>query len=354
MTDLIPLINAIDALLPQTQCTKCGYQGCRPYAEAMAGGEAINKCPPGGQAGIEKLSLLLQKPALPLDPAHGEESTGLTVAFIREAECIGCTKCIQACPVDAILGAAKLMHTVIADICTGCDLCVAPCPVDCIDMVPAANPLPTAMERQEKADLSRERFNRRNRRLRQLADARAARKQSRVEFHDRTNGENSEARNAAVLDALAALRQKSAQQSSDEMRTKLEKTLASAQERYDRADAKVKEAEKKFPSQLDQLKARREDMRFKLDETIKKLKELDAAKPTSTVSDAAQIALQKMLAARSKKSDSERIENAIDTINKKLSELTLELQRAEGDEAFFIREDIDRLEKKRRQLLDEM
>lgn len=354
MTDLIPLINAIDALLPQTQCTKCGYQGCRPYAEAIAGGESINKCPPGGQTGIEKLSLLLKKPALPLDTSHGEEPTELTVAFIREAECIGCTKCIQACPVDAILGGAKLMHTVIADICTGCDLCVAPCPVDCIDMIPATNQLRTAKEVQEKADLSRERFNRRNRRLQQLADARAARKQFRVDFHDRTEGANSEVRNTAVLEALAALHEKSTQKSSDEIRAKLEKTLASAQERYERADAKVREAEKKYPSQLAQLKARREDMRFKLDETIKKLKELDAAKPVIAVNDAAQLALQKMLTARSKKTDSARLENAIETINKKLAELMLQLPKAEGDEAFFIREDIERLEKKRQQLLDEI
>jgi electron transport complex protein RnfB len=131
----MPLADAIDQLLPQTQCTKCGYQGCRPYAEAIAAGEAdINQCPPGGEAGIRALAQLLGREAKPLNPENGVEAPRL-VAFIREDECIGCTKCIQACPVDAILGAPKLMHTVIVDLCTGCDLCIPPCPVDCIDMV---------------------------------------------------------------------------------------------------------------------------------------------------------------------------------------------------------------------------
>jgi len=130
-----PIVDQIDALLPQTQCGQCGYPGCRPYAEAIANGDAINKCPPGGQGTIEALADLLDVEAVPLDAEHGEEQVK-KVAFIREDECIGCTKCIQACPVDAILGAAKQMHTVIVDECTGCDLCVEPCPVDCIDMIP--------------------------------------------------------------------------------------------------------------------------------------------------------------------------------------------------------------------------
>lgn len=129
-------IAQINALLPQTQCGQCGYPGCRPYAEAIAHGVAINRCPPGGAATITRLARLLQQPEQPLDPRHGAE-TSRKVAFIREAECIGCTKCIQACPVDAIIGAPKRMHTVIVRDCTGCDLCVAPCPVDCIDMLPA-------------------------------------------------------------------------------------------------------------------------------------------------------------------------------------------------------------------------
>jgi electron transport complex protein RnfB len=139
------LIDTINALLPQTQCTRCGHQGCKPYAQALAEGDAINKCPPGGAATIRALSQLLAQPILPLDPVHGVEGPR-TIAVIREAECIGCTKCIQACPVDAILGSAKQMHTVIESECTGCDLCVAPCPVDCIDMVPL--PAPTATEEQ--------------------------------------------------------------------------------------------------------------------------------------------------------------------------------------------------------------
>jgi electron transport complex protein RnfB len=135
-----PIVEQIDALLPQTQCGQCGHPGCRPYAEAIAAGEAINKCPPGGQTTIEALAELLDVEAPALDAEHGVEKPKM-VAVIREAECIGCTKCIQACPVDAILGAAKHMHTVIADECTGCDLCVEPCPVDCIDMVPVATGL---------------------------------------------------------------------------------------------------------------------------------------------------------------------------------------------------------------------
>jgi Na+-translocating ferredoxin:NAD+ oxidoreductase subunit B len=134
-----PIVDKIEALLPQTQCGQCSHPGCRPYAQAIANGEDINKCPPGGQATIEALADLLGREVMHLDATHGEEKPK-TVAVIREPECIGCTKCIQACPVDAILGAAKQMHTVIALECTGCDLCVAPCPVDCIDMVPIKTP----------------------------------------------------------------------------------------------------------------------------------------------------------------------------------------------------------------------
>ena len=130
-----PIVDQINNLLPQTQCGQCGHPGCRPYAEGIANGEPINKCPPGGESTIQALADLLDVEALPLDSEHGEEKPRM-VAYIREAECIGCTKCIQACPVDAILGAAKQMHTVIVDECTGCDLCVEPCPVDCIEMLP--------------------------------------------------------------------------------------------------------------------------------------------------------------------------------------------------------------------------
>lgn len=133
-----PIVDQIDSILPQTQCGQCGHPGCRPYAEGIAAGEDINKCPPGGEATIQALADLLDVEPMPLDAEHGEEK-GKQVAVIREDECIGCTKCIQACPIDAILGAAKHMHTVIASECTGCDLCVEPCPVDCIDMVPVDN-----------------------------------------------------------------------------------------------------------------------------------------------------------------------------------------------------------------------
>jgi electron transport complex protein RnfB len=130
------LTDQIEDLLPQTQCTKCGYPACRPYAEAIAAGTAeINQCPPGGAQGIQRLATLLGRKVIALNPANGVERAR-PVALIDEQWCIGCTLCIQACPVDAILGAAKQMHTILPDLCTGCDLCVAPCPVDCISMVP--------------------------------------------------------------------------------------------------------------------------------------------------------------------------------------------------------------------------
>lgn len=137
--DSAELVERIDRLLPQTQCGQCGFEGCRPYAEALAHGEAgIDQCPPGGDAGARALARLLGVPASPYDRDRGEHKPGI-VAVIVEADCIGCTKCIQACPVDAIVGASKLMHTVIAPLCTGCELCVPPCPVDCIVMQPAGN-----------------------------------------------------------------------------------------------------------------------------------------------------------------------------------------------------------------------
>jgi len=151
------LADRLDALLPQTQCTQCGYDGCRPYAEAMAAGEAeLNRCPPGGEAAIAALAGALARPVLALDPQRGPFRAP-QVAVIDEAACIGCTKCIQACPVDAIVGAAQRMHTVIASWCTGCELCLPPCPVDCIVL----QPVPTL----PAADLSRERHGARSRRL---------------------------------------------------------------------------------------------------------------------------------------------------------------------------------------------
>ncbi|QDP00930.1 electron transport complex subunit RsxB [Thalassotalea sp. PS06] len=135
-----PLVEQIDALLPQTQCGQCGYPGCKPYAEAVANGDAINKCAPGGDDTIKRIADLMGVDAIPMDESHEQDNTP-KVAFIIEEDCIGCTKCIQACPVDAITGAAKQMHTVLTDECTGCDLCVDPCPVDCIEMVPVKQTL---------------------------------------------------------------------------------------------------------------------------------------------------------------------------------------------------------------------
>jgi electron transport complex protein RnfB len=131
------LAARIDALLPQTQCTRCGYSGCSPYAAAIAAAEApINQCPPGGRSTIAALARLLDRPVLPLNPVNGTESPP-SVAWIDENRCIGCARCLNPCPVDAIVGAQKYLHTVLADRCTGCELCLAPCPVDCIEMRPA-------------------------------------------------------------------------------------------------------------------------------------------------------------------------------------------------------------------------
>ncbi len=134
------LVEQINQVLPQTQCAQCGYPGCRPYAQAIATGQAdINQCPPGGDSGIRALAELLNMEPKPLDESRGEHKPAL-VALIDEQRCIGCTLCIQACPVDAIFGAAQVMHTVVASECTGCELCLAPCPVDCIDLIPRQQP----------------------------------------------------------------------------------------------------------------------------------------------------------------------------------------------------------------------
>jgi Na+-translocating ferredoxin:NAD+ oxidoreductase subunit B len=160
------LADQIEDLLPQTQCTKCGYPACRPYAQALADGSAhYNQCPPGGTEGVARLARLLDQPVIPLNPVNGMERPR-PVALIDEALCIGCTLCIQACPVDAIVGAAKQMHTVVPELCTGCDLCVAPCPVDCIAMIDVT-PGKTGWDAwsQQQADAARERHNLRVQRL---------------------------------------------------------------------------------------------------------------------------------------------------------------------------------------------
>jgi len=175
-----PLADQLEDLLPQTQCTKCGYPACRPYAEAMARGEAeINQCPPGGMEGVRRLAAATGRTVIPINPANGLERPR-PVAFIDESLCIGCTLCIQACPVDAIMGAAKQMHTILPSLCTGCDLCVAPCPVDCIAMVPVTGER-TGWDAwsQHDADAARERHDFRTARLqreREENDARLAAK----------------------------------------------------------------------------------------------------------------------------------------------------------------------------------
>jgi electron transport complex protein RnfB len=165
------LTDAIDALLPQTQCTRCGFQGCRPYAEALAAGTTqLNRCPPGGSATIEALAALLARPPLPLDPECGIEAPA-QVAWIDESRCIGCARCLPPCPVDAIVGAQRYTHTVVDALCTGCELCIAPCPVDCIVMVPRPATAPPPPD----ADANRDRWQRHEQRARRRAATRAAR-----------------------------------------------------------------------------------------------------------------------------------------------------------------------------------
>ena len=174
MTHAPDLADGIDDLLPQTQCTRCGYAGCRPYAEAIADGAAgIDRCPPGGDATIARLAQLVGCDAPPLDTSRGYPGP-LRVAVIDEAACIGCTLCIQACPVDAIVGAQKRMHGVLSALCSGCELCVAPCPVDCITMVPLLASSALAVLSLPPADASRARYQAHNERTARRAAERAA------------------------------------------------------------------------------------------------------------------------------------------------------------------------------------
>ena len=213
--------DQIEDLLPQTQCTKCGYPACRPYAEAIARGEAdINQCPPGGIEGVARLSALTGRPIIPINPANGVERPR-PVAFIDEALCIGCTLCIQACPVDAILGAAKQMHTILPSLCTGCDLCVAPCPVDCISMLPVTGER-TGWDAwsQEQADAARARHDFRSERLqreKEENDARLAAKaleKMRAVTAEQTNSAEElaekERKRAIIAAAIERARQKAA------------------------------------------------------------------------------------------------------------------------------------------------
>ena len=206
------LEQRINDALPQTQCTQCGFDGCAPYAHAIAfHNEAINQCPPGGAAGIAQLAHITDRPIIPLNPEHGIEQP-LRVAYIIEDQCIGCTKCIQACPVDAIVGAAKLMHTVIAERCNSCELCVPHCPVDCIQMPPAADPDWT----RERAHASRAQYQFRNERLKREKIERDERRHQKLEHkhadftaeHPPTQIENDdiERKRASIEAALARAR----------------------------------------------------------------------------------------------------------------------------------------------------
>ncbi len=240
------LADRLEALLPQTQCTKCGFDGCRPYAEAMAAGEAAsNRCPPGGAEGVVRLSALLGVAPQPLDPERGIEQPR-TVARIDESLCIGCTLCIQACPVDAIVGAAKQMHTVLPDWCTGCDLCVAPCPVDCIAMIPVTGAKTGwAAWSQEQADIAHVRhLARRERLVRERAenDARLA------------------AKAAAKLEALQAESAASEAEQAAQARKKAIIQAAIERARQKAAAAKPRNTENVSPAvqaQIDAAEARR-------------------------------------------------------------------------------------------------
>lgn len=163
MNSPISLVQSIDALLPQTQCGLCGHRdGCLPYAQSIAEGEDANKCVPGGQPVADALAVLLNRSKLPAEesvwPVQADGRPQRMKAVIREDECIGCTKCISACPVDAIIGSGKLMHTILTDLCTGCELCIPPCPVDCIDLVEDQQPLPTEAQRLAEQDDLRKRY----------------------------------------------------------------------------------------------------------------------------------------------------------------------------------------------------
>ncbi|GGC09786.1 ferredoxin [Oxalicibacterium flavum] len=223
-SDNRPLADRLEDLLPQTQCTKCGYPACRPYAEAMADGSAsYNQCPPGGAEGVARLASVLGKPVIPINPVNGFERAR-PVALIDEQLCIGCTLCIQACPVDAIVGAAKQMHTVVHALCTGCDLCVAPCPVDCITMV-EVTPGRTGWDAwtQEQADEARARHDFRTERLKR-------------------EKEENDARLAAK--AAAKLKELESEEISEEQKAEQARKKAIIQAAIERARLKKEQAEK--------------------------------------------------------------------------------------------------------------
>lgn len=207
MSDAKQLSERLNDVLPQTQCEQCGFKGCKPYAEAMAAGEALyNRCPPGGEQTLAKLAKILEQPVIPLDTSRGTHYPQPRVAVIREDECIGCTKCIQACPTDAILGAAKLMHTVIADECSGCELCVEPCPVDCIDIIDV-NDIPLSNEeREQRAVQFRYRYEQRNERLERLTREKDAKRKARAAAATAKTQQSSDAKHSEQQLKLAKTR----------------------------------------------------------------------------------------------------------------------------------------------------
>ena len=238
-------INArrIEAVLPQTQCRQCGFDGCAPYAEALAAGQAaINLCPPGGMAMMHDLAALLNTPLLPLAQAD-KAAAPKVLAVIDEAACIGCAACIKACPVDAIIGATKQMHTVLADECTGCELCLPPCPVDCIDLQPVADAwLPRARQladaglapRQAAASHAQRRYQRRQARLQRLAAARRAHLAARAAAVVQTPGSSAKL-NPADLIAKAMARA----QAQQNQRTEATNQADFAQQQIDKAQARA-------------------------------------------------------------------------------------------------------------------
>jgi len=261
-----PLADRIDALLPQTQCGKCGHPGCRPYARAVADGEAHNQCPPGGQRTCDALAELLDRPVLPLDERGHTDAAAKKVAYIREDECIGCTKCIQACPVDAIVGASRRMHTVISDECTGCDLCVAPCPVDCIDMLSVAAGPHAGDDATEdaiaraRADHARARFEAREVRLARertlQTERQAERRRARLA-----------ARHAAASPEPPALDQDRRRR----QRLKLTTAYNMANKQYKQAHAAMQRARRQGADNLETMHARVEALRSRADQARRRL-----------------------------------------------------------------------------------
>lgn len=239
----INLVARIDAVLPQTQCTQCGYPDCKGYAEAIATGEAaIDQCPPGDADGIAELARITGRPIIPLNPTFGQPKP-FALAYIDEAHCIGCTLCIQACPTDAILGAVKMMHTVLNDDCTGCELCIAPCPVDCIEMVPAARP-DSADQRSAQSSRWREkreqRQQRRDRNLQERQDRLAQKALAKLDDpHFGSDETQQKIANALIRSTSRALTATdSTLAASDARRSKLEQIMARAAARLSPPDSK--------------------------------------------------------------------------------------------------------------------